>query len=103
MDTNTQNGHLEDFVAQLLDEKGLGSLDDAVKEQMAADLLKRVHDRINATIIKHLPPEKLEEFEGMLKSSDAETLQNYCKEHIVNLDEVLAAELVRFRQTYLGK
>lgn len=91
------------FVDELIRDKNLPASNEAVREQMRNDLLDRIEDRINAVVLRFLPPEKLEELEQKM-SADAsdEDVQGFIREHIPDLDVKVAAELVAFRQTYLG-
>ena len=97
------NDTLEVFVGRLLDERGVGDIGEEVLAQMKADLLERVEDRINMCIVEHLPPEALAEFEQLLDSDATdEQVQEFCGKKIANIDEVIASELLQFRQTYLS-
>ncbi len=91
------------FVDELIRDKNLPTSDEAVREQMKNDLLDRVEDRVNAVILRFLPPEKLGELEEKL-NADApdEEVQAFVREYIPDLDVKVAAALVAFRQTYLG-
>ena len=93
---------LEDFVDRLVAEKGMTNLDAEVLAQVKQDLLDRVEDRINALIVEKLPPESLEDFERLLNGGGEKEIQSFCSKHIPNLDQVIAAELLAFRQTYLS-
>ena len=93
---------LEDFVGKLVEEKGLGHLDPEVLTQLKKDLLGRLEDRVNAIVLAKMPPEKLEEFEKLVDAGNEEKIQVFCSENIPNLDQSIAAELLAFRQTYLG-
>ena len=97
------NDTLEVFVDRLLDERDIGEIDAEVMAEMKRDLLERVEDRINMCIVEHLPPEALAEFEQLLDSDASdEKVQEFCGKKIANIDEVIASELLQFRQTYLS-
>lgn len=93
---------LNEFIDRLIEEKGLDNLEEETLKQIKLDLHERLEDRINAAILEHMPPEKLEEFDSLLDAADESATQAFCKKNISNLDEVVAAALVAFRQTYLG-
>ncbi len=96
------NEPLEKFLDTLLLDKGVTAIDEALLAQMKSDLRNRVEDRINATLLKNLPPEKLSEFENLLDSgAKEEHIQQFCKTAIPELDSLIAATLLDFRQTYL--
>lgn len=100
--TQYNSNSLNGFVDDLIKNKNLGALDFEVVQQIKADLLDRIEDRINATILANMPPEKLEYFEKLLDQSTAEEIQAFCQRNIVDLDQILAKELVAFRETYLN-
>jgi len=92
---------LDDFVERLIEEKGLNSLDDEVLKQLKNDLSSRLEDRINAAILSALPPRKIEDFEKILEQGSADEIQSFCSKNILDLDQLVASELMNFRQTYL--
>lgn len=100
---NNQSTNLETFIDKLIEEKGLEYLDEETLEQIRKDLLGRLEDRINATILENMPPANLEEFEKKLDDEASnEEIQTYCAEKIPNLQEIIAAELLVFKQTYIN-
>jgi hypothetical protein len=97
-----QSPSIIEFVNRLVEEKNLSIDDTEVLTQIKMDLLDRVEDRINATILEKMPPEKLESFNNLLDQSSEEEIQAFCVENIPNLDEVIAKALVEFKDTYLN-
>jgi len=101
MESPTAN--LEAFVSQLVEEKGLNYLDEETLTQVKSDLMERLENRINAVIIANLPSADLVDFEQKLESKiSEEEIQAYCSTKIPNLPEIVAAELLAFRQSYLN-
>ena len=49
-----------------------------------------------------MPPQNLEEFESLLDSGDDNKLQAFIREHVADLDQVIAGALVQFRNVYLN-
>ncbi len=94
--------NLEQFVDQLVEEKGFDEKDPEVIAQIKSDLLSRVEDRINATLIREFSEEDLTAFEKILDTATPEQAIAFAKEHITDLDGKIAGELVAFRATYLG-
>ncbi len=95
---------LQMFVNRLMEEKKFPeSLKPDALEQIKADLLSRVEDRINALIINNLSEENLDIFNKMLdeKGNDTE-IQAFCEKCIPDLAQLIATELTVFRQTYLS-
>jgi hypothetical protein len=94
---------LDSFVSKLLEEKGLADVDKAVYKELHSDLMSRLEDIINATIVEKLPPSKLEEFEKLLDNgANSNQFQEFIKKHIPNIDAVLGTALITFRERYLG-
>lgn len=95
--------NLDTFVDNLLTEKGLGAQEKEILSQLKADLMSRVEDTINATLVQKLPAEKLADFEKLLdQSASTQEMQNFCKKNVPNLDEEIATVLLQFRNTYLN-
>lgn len=104
MDQNKkENIDLQAFVDKLYSEKKYPTdLEKDVVDQIKADLLSSVEDRINAVIINNLTESKLEEFSTMIDGDISdEEVQKFCKENIPDLEERIAAELIIFQQEYL--
>ncbi len=93
---------LEQYVDRLIIEKKFDEKDPDVVAQIKADLMDRVEDRINAMIVRELKEEELGAFEKLLDGSPIEDINAFVKQHISNLDEKIAQELVEFRATYLS-
>ena len=90
------------FVKKLIEEKKYENIDPEVMEQIEADLVDRVEDRINATILERMPKEKMPEFEMLLNSGTPEEIQSFCEQSITDFPNVLAQAMMDFRKTYLG-
>lgn len=93
---------LAPFVERLIKEKGLDYLEDDVLDEIRADLYSNLEDRINTVIVEKLPKDQLGAFEKLLDSGTGDDTQAFVRKHIPDLDEVVARELVGFRDTYLG-
>jgi len=94
---------LVQFVDRLVEERGFKGLDEAVIEQIKKDVMTRVEDRINATILQKLPSNKLDDFETLLDSKAGEKkIQDFCVKNIPDLNQEIAGALLRFRDVYLN-
>ena len=100
--TTASSESLGAFITKLIEEKGLEGLDPDVLVQVRLDLESRLENRINATILANLPEEDLTEFSQLIDTADEAKIQAYMKKRIPDLDNVIAVELLGFRQTYLG-
>jgi len=104
--TKKENGSLDlaAYVDHLVaEQKYPADLEKEVVDQIKADLLSKVEDRVNAVIISNLSEEKLEEFTNMLDSNISdEEMQKFCSDNIPNLAQLIATELIVFKQTYLS-
>lgn len=94
--------NIEEFVTQLIEDKGFNEQDPDVIAQMKTDLLDRVENSINAMILSNLDSEKLPEFEKILSSGSEKEIQEFTKKNIPDIDEKVAAELLTFKNIYLG-
>lgn len=95
---------LKMFVDRLVEEKQFPEdLEKEVVEEIKSDLLGKVEDRVNALIISNLPENKLEEFNKLLDDNVSdEDMQKFCVSNIPNLSQLIASELIVFKQTYLS-
>ena len=99
-----QNLDLKNFVDRLVEEKKLPeNLEKEVVEEIKKDLSTRVEERINAVIVNNLSEEKLGEFNEMLnKNASDKEMQDFCLKNIPDLPQLIASELIVFRDTYHG-
>jgi len=96
---------LASFANNIFEEKKYpNNLDKEVSDQIKSDILSALEDRINAVIISNLPEDKLDIFNEMLDREEIkdEEVQKFCSENIKNLEELIAAELIIFKQSYLS-
>lgn len=103
MDTSNRAATLDIYVDRLIQERQFPELDQSVMAEIKSDLMRRAENHVNATILAHIPPDQLEGFEKLIDTNASrEELDRFCRTHIPNLDEVVAAGLLRFKQVYLG-
>lgn len=96
------NTSLSDFINELLKEKDISGLDPEVVAQLKTDLETRLEDRINAAIVEKIPDDKLSEFEDLLDNPNADKISAFLNDNIVDLESVVALELINFRKLYLA-
>lgn len=95
---------LQMFVDRLVAEKNYpADLEKEVIDQIKKDLLSRVEDTVNMVIISNLSEEKLGEFNELLDKGVSDTeMQKFCSDSIPGLSQLIATELIIFKQTYLS-
>jgi len=99
-----QNLNLESFVNRLYEEKKFPvDLEKEVINQIKSDLLDQLENRVNAVIIGNLSPENLEEFNILLDADTSDDkMQEFFLTAIPDLSQLIATELLVFKQTYLA-
>jgi len=93
---------LEQFIEQLIKDKGFEDKDPEVLLQIKSDLTGRLEDRIDAMVINSMNESDLPLFEKVLESGNKEEIEKFTTEHIPDLTERIANELLNFRNIYLG-
>lgn len=93
---------MNQFVDELITKKGLTNLDKEVIAQIKSDLLERLENRLNASILAEMPADKIEEFEKILDSGNDSEIQDFIKANVVNLEQILAVEIINFQKLYLS-
>ena len=93
---------LDNYIDKLIAEKGFDEKDEDVLDQMKADLKSRLEDRIDAMVIASLSENDLPLFEKVLDSENAEEIEKFTREHIPDISERIANELLNFRSIYLS-
>lgn len=98
------DANLKAFVDSLVAEKKFPeTLEPEVIAEIKSDLLSRVEDRINGVIVNNLSSEKIEEFTHLLDGeADTKEMQEFCLNNIPNLAQLIASELIVFRNSYLS-
>ncbi|MEK9155050.1 MAG: DUF5663 domain-containing protein [Patescibacteria group bacterium] len=94
---------LEQFVNNLLTEKGVTHAEPAVMDEFRADLTTRVSERLNAEMVALLPSEKVEELNDLLDADvEPDTLREFFMTNVPSYQEVFARTLIDFRTSYLS-
>lgn len=102
-ETQNVNEMLDLFIDKLVTDAEMDKdLEESTVVGLKKDLKERLENRIKAMILSQIPEDKLSDFEKILDSGDAETTQNFCNENIANFPELLAAELLNFRNRYVA-
>ncbi len=94
---------LEQFVENLLVERGLSTVDDAVLAELRADLMTRIGERLNAEMVALLKPESVEELNDLLDAdAEPEAVREFFVTNVPNYHDVLAQTLLDFRAAYVS-
>ncbi|MES2930930.1 MAG: DUF5663 domain-containing protein [Patescibacteria group bacterium] len=93
---------LNQFIDKLIEEKGFDEKDPEVLEQIKTDLISHLEDRIDAMVLNNIKEEDLPAFEKALDSNNKEEIEKFTLEHIPDINEKVANEMLNFRNIYLG-
>ncbi|MEA2701665.1 MAG: hypothetical protein QOE22_374 [Candidatus Parcubacteria bacterium] len=92
---------MEQFIDDLMEERGFNEEPPEVQAQIKADLLESAERRVNAMILANIPPDDLPAFEKALDGSEEEA-QAFVRKRIPDIDQKVATELLNFRIAYIG-
>jgi hypothetical protein len=91
------------FIDTILEEKGMEGVDEDVRLQLRDDLLGRLDDQVNRSVINALPQEQLAKFEHLIDSDQLDQLQPFLEKNGVNMQAIVARVMADFRAMYLGE
>ncbi|PIR47139.1 MAG: hypothetical protein COV07_00500 [Candidatus Vogelbacteria bacterium CG10_big_fil_rev_8_21_14_0_10_45_14] len=99
---NNAEQKLNEFVDKMIEDKGITGLEPDIHIEVRKDLLRRLKDILDATIVHHMPEEHIPEFRALLDRDASEgEMRDFCEKHIADFDQVLASAMVNFRNKYL--
>ncbi len=90
------------FINQILDQKGMTGIESDVREQLVADLEKRLLNQINRAIVEAIPQDKLAEFEKLAQNADDAAVQQFLADAGVDTQKIATATMVLFKNAYIG-
>lgn len=93
------------FIEQLLKDKGLPELDESVHQQLVSDLSTRLVDFINRRLINAMDDESVKQFNELLEREpvDPAAVQEFISTHVPNKVQVTADAMAEFRALYIGE
>lgn len=98
-----QSDPLAEFVNDMLAQKQLPGVDEAVHAQLVSDLRNRLMDQIDQAVVEALPADKVDGFNDLLDREAQDTeLQQYIADSGVDVRRVTMETMLRFRALYLG-
>lgn len=91
------------FVEQLMIDKGMADLDEALKNEIRDDLAKSLSFQVNRAILMALPDEEYEKLGEKLDSGEVtmEMVQEAVKAAGVDVNKVVQETMEKFRKVYL--
>jgi hypothetical protein len=97
-----EESELKKFVRGVIQDKNLSGVEQEVLEQLISDLSVRLENQINAALLQQLSDEDMVEFEQLLDSGEVDKIQNYFYNKNINVTEITAQVMSRFRAAYLS-
>ena len=104
LDNMSEDEVLNLFVEKMIEDKGMGGLEEDLKNEIRMDLKERLIFQINRAIIAALPDDKYEELDKSLddKTATAESLNQIVAESGVNVAGITQQTMEEFRAVYLS-
>lgn len=94
---------LEDFVEDLLVEKGLTDLDPDVRFALIAELVDKANQLINRRLFEAMNEDQLKALNQMVEAKpDQAMVDKFIEENVPNKVQITAQALNEFRSLYLG-
>ena len=96
--------NIDEFIEQLLIDKGITDVEPDIKEELKEDMKKRLLDQIDRAAIMQLSEEKAAELADKIDDPNFtnEEMTKFMQESGVNLTEVAAETMLQFRNFYLN-
>ena len=96
---------LDEFIAQLLIDKGITNLEPEIEADLKQEMKTRLEDQINKAAVMQLSEEKASELATLMDDPEFtnEKLTEFMQNSGVNLAEVTLDTMLKFRSFYLGK
>lgn len=94
---------VDQFIEQLLVDKGITDLEPDIKEEVMADMKKRLMGQINEVAVLKLPAEKAEELAKKVDNPEftEEKMMEFMKGAGVDLTQIALEAMLEFRNFYL--
>lgn len=95
--------HIDSFLSEILDKKQLTGMNDDVRADVIEEMRTSLLDQINRALVDALPDDKLDQFQQLAEDPNAtdEAVQAFIQESGINVEEVTASTMLRFRDLYL--
>lgn len=95
---------IDNFIDTILKEKGITGLEPDVESDLKAEMKERLLDQINKAAVMELSEEKAAELAELADKPDFtnEKMTEFMQNSGVNLTNVVAGTMIKFRSFYLG-
>ena len=95
--------NVDEFIESLLNDKGI-EVEPEIREELKADMKKRLLDQIDRAAVQALSEEKANELALLVEDPDFtnEKMTKFMQDSGVNLTEVALDTMLKFRSFYLG-
>ena len=91
------------YIEGLLQDAGMTSVDDAMREEMIKELYVRLDTYLASVIAENLPPQHFDEFIKMNEEKKSkQEVETFLKDKVPSIDQVFAKAFADFRAMYLG-
>ena len=96
--------NLEDFIDQLITDRQLPDITDDVRNELKADLTKRLMEQIDRATLNALSEEQADELSKKMDDPDFSQadLDKFMEESGVNMQKIALEAMLKFRSLYLG-
>ena len=95
--------NVDEFIEQLLADKGITDVEPEVREELVAEMKERLMDQINKAAIMQLSEEKAAELAEKVDDPNFtnEQMTEFMQSSGVNLTEIALDTMLKFRNFYL--
>ena len=95
---------VDEFIEQLLNEKGITDVEPEIKEELKKEMRTRLIEQIDRAAIMQLPEDKAAELAGKTEDPNFtnEDLAQFIQESGVDLTQVAIDTMLEFRNYYLN-
>ena len=95
---------IEQFVKNLLKEKGLETVDPVIYSDLVDSMSLKANEFINDRLIAALNDQQLEELDNIIQTNpnNESVIKNYLDNTLPEKDIIAASALSEFRELYLG-
>lgn len=95
---------LDQFINQLIDEKGLKGLTDEARQTVVNEMKGSLIEQINRAVLMELSDEKLDELNDLMDTEGFgdEAMGQFIMNSGVNINKIAAETMLKFKAFYLG-